>query len=170
MAPLALILAAGAGLSSCSWFHGTYDDGKCPVVAIPDDLARVSHFQGQGTDFANLTVAARLSDIKGGCTFDKDGVSLDMTVSLVAQSGPAMTDRNADFAYFVAILDPAGKIVAKRVFPAPIAFPEGQTRRGSIETIDERIPLKDYHEAGNYRVEIGFQLSEEELSFNRGGH
>jgi len=170
VAPLALMLATGAALSGCSWFSGKYDDAKCPVVAIPDDLARVSHFQGQGTDFANLAVSARLSDIKGGCDFNKEGVTVDMSVSLVAQAGPAMTDRNADFAYFVAILDPTGTIVAKKVFPAPVAFPEGQQRRGSIETITQHIPLKDYHQAAKYRVEVGFQLSQEELSYNRGGH
>ena len=170
MAPLALILAAGSTIAGCSWFKGDYADAKCPVVAIPDDLAHVSHFQGQGTDFANLAVSARLSDLKGGCTFDKDGVTVDMTVSLVAQAGPAMTERNADFAYFVAILDPNGAILAKKVFPAPIDFPTGQQRRGSVESITQRIPLADFHKAGNYRVEVGFQLSQEELNYNRGGH
>ncbi|HEV2676587.1 MAG TPA: hypothetical protein VGV37_18825 [Aliidongia sp.] len=170
MAPLALILAVGGALSGCSWFKGTYDDGKCPVVGIPDDLATVSHFRGQGTDFASLAVSARLSDLKGDCSFDKEGITVSMNVSLVAHAGPAMTDRNADFAYFVAILDPAGTIVAKKVFPAPIAFAAGQQSRGSVETIDQRIPLKDYHQAGKYRVEVGFQLSQEELSYNRGGH
>lgn len=170
MAPLALILAVGGALSGCSWFRRDYDDGKCPVVGIPDDLARVSHFQGQGTDFANLAVSARLSDAKGDCTFDKTGINVTMNVSLIAQTGPAMTGQTADFAYFVAILDPDGKIIAKKVFPAPITFADGQKRRGSVETIDQRIPLADYHQAGKYRVEVGFQLSEEELSYNRGGH
>jgi hypothetical protein len=170
MAPLALILAVGSALAGCSWFRGDYDDGKCPVVAIPDDLSHVSHFQGPGTDFANVTVTALLTDIKGGCTFDKGGVTVDMNVSLIARLGPAATDRHADFAYFVAILDPTGKIVAKQLFPAPIDFAEGQSRRGSIESITQRIPLKDYHDAGKYRVDVGFQLSQEELSYNRGGH
>ena len=170
MAPLALILAVGGALSGCSWFRGTYADAKCPVVGIPDDLARVSHFQGQGTDFANLAVQARLSDAQGDCVFDKTGMSVTMNVSLVAQTGPAMTGQTADFAYFVAILDPNGTIIAKKVFPAPITFTEGQKRRGSVETIDQRIPLADFHQGGKYRIEIGFQLSEEELSYNRGGH
>ncbi|HLZ66358.1 MAG TPA: hypothetical protein VKQ29_09010 [Aliidongia sp.] len=170
LAPLALIIAVGGALSGCSWFRGDYDDGKCPVVAIPDDLSHVTQFKGPGTDFANATVTALLTDIKGGCTFDKGGVTVDMNVSLVARLGPAATDRNADFAYFVAILNQDGKIVAKQLFPAPIAFAEGQSRRGSIESITQRIPLQDYHDAGKYRVEVGFQLSQEELTYNRGGH
>ena len=170
VAPLALILAAGGALSGCSWFHGTYSDAKCPVVGIPDDLARVSHFQGQGTDFANLAVSARLTDAKGDCVFDKTGITVTMNVSLIAQAGPAMTGQTADFAYFAAILDPNGKIIAKKVFPAPITFTDGQKRRGSVETIEQRIPLADFHQAAKYRLEVGFQLSEEELSYNRGGH
>jgi hypothetical protein len=172
LAPLALILAVGGALSGCSWFRGEYDDGKCPVVAIPDDLSHVTHFKGQGTDFANVSITGLLSDIKGGCTFDKEGITVDMNVSLIARLGPAAgpDDRNADFAYFVAILNQDGKIVAKQLFPAPIAFPVGQSRRGSVETITQRIPLRDYHDAGKYRVEVGFQLSQEELSYNRGGH
>lgn len=170
VAPLALILAVGGALSGCSWFRSDYDDGKCPVVAIPDDLSHVSHFKGPGTDFANVTVTALLTDIKGGCTFDAGGVSVDMNVSLIARLGPAAVDRHADFAYFVAILNQDGKIVAKQVFPAPIDFTDNQNRRGSLETISQRIPLKDYHDAGKYRVEVGFQLTQEELSYNRGGH
>jgi len=170
LAPLALVLAAGGAVSGCSWLHSDYDDGKCPVVAIPDDLSHVSRFNGPGTDFANMTVSALLTDIKGGCTFDKTGVTVDMTLSLIGKLGPAATERSADFAYFVAILNPSGTIVAKQLFPAPIEFPENQTRRGSVESITQRIPLKDYKQAGNYRIEVGFQLTQEELSHNRGGH
>jgi len=170
VAPLALILVLGGALSGCSWFRGEYDDGKCPVVAIPDDLSHVTHFNGPGTDFANVTVTALLTDATGGCTFDKGGITVDMTVSLIARLGPAAVDRNADFAYFVAILDANDKIVAKQVFPAPIAFAENQNRRGSIESITQRIPLRDYKQAGKYRIEVGFQLTQEELSYNRGGH
>lgn len=170
MAPLALILAVGGALSGCSWFKGDYDDGKCPVVAIPDDLSHVSHFKGAGTDFANVTVTALLTDAKGGCTFDKAGITVDLDVSLIARLGPAAVERTADFAYFVAILDGSGTIVAKQVFPAPITFADNQNRRGSIESISQRIPLRDYKQAGKYRVEVGFQLTQEELMYNRGGH
>jgi len=170
VAPLALILAAGGALSGCSWFHGDYDDDKCPVVAIPDDLSHVSHFKGTGTDFANVTVTALLTDAKGQCNFDPQGVTVEMNVSLIARLGPAAVDRTGDFAYFVAILNQDGTIVAKQVFPAPIAFADNQTRRGSIETITQRIPLKDLKQAGKYRIEIGFQLTQEELEYNRGGH
>jgi len=170
VAPLALILAVGGALSGCSWFHGDYDDDKCPVVSIPDDLSHVSHFAGAGTDFANVTVTALLTDAKGQCTFDKQGVTVDMNVSLIARLGPAAVDRTGDFAYFVAILNQDDTIVAKQVFPAPIAFADNQTRRGSIETITQRIPLKDLKQAGKYRIEVGFQLTQEELSYNRGGH
>jgi hypothetical protein len=93
-----------------------------------------------------------------------------MNVSLIARLGPAAVDRTADFAYFVAILNQDGTIVAKQVFPAPIAFADNQTRRGSIETITQRIPLKDLKQAGKYRIEVGFQLTQEELEYNRGGH
>jgi hypothetical protein len=170
VAPLALILVLGGAISGCSWFKGKYDDDKCPVVAIPDELGHVSQFKGPGTDFANVTVTALLTDVKGGCTFDDGGVNVDMNVSLIARLGPAAVDRTADFAYFVAILNQDGTIVAKQVFPAPITFADNQSRRGSIESISQRIPLKDPKLAAKYRVEVGFQLTQEELSYNRGGH
>lgn len=171
VAPLALILAGAGALSGCSWFRGDYDDGVCPVVAIPDDLSHVTQFQGGGTDFANVAVTGRLTDAKGDCTFDKDGISVSMKVTLVAQRGPAgSTVPNADFAYFIAILNQDGKITAKKLFPSPVTFADNQQRAGSVESIDERIPLRDYHLAGKYRIEIGFQLTQEELSYNRGGH
>jgi hypothetical protein len=170
VAPLALILAVGGALSGCSWLRGDYDDGKCPVVGIPDELSHVSHFKGSGTDFANVTVTALLTDAKGSCTFDKEGVTVEMNVSLIARLGPSAVERTADFAYFVAILNPDGKIVAKQVFPAPITFADNQSRKGSIETITQRIPMKDYKQAGNYHIDVGFQLTQEELSYNRGGH
>ena len=170
VASFALVLAVGGALSGCSWFKGKYDDDKCPVVSIPDDLARVTHYQGQGTTFANVAVSAQLSDAQGTCTFQEDGITVDMTVSVLASLGPAATDRTGDFAYFVAILDPSDKIIAKKIFPSPIDFPPGQTRRGSVETISQHIPLSDAKLAGKYKIEVGFQLSQEELSYNRGGH
>jgi hypothetical protein len=162
----ALILGA-LSLSSCNSLGLSYTDVKCPSADVTGQLGTVSRFRGEGGNFADLAFHATLNDVKGRCDVDDEGVTVDVAVTVLAEIGPAASSRSADFPYFVAIIGPNNRVVAKRVFDNPLNFPEGQRRAGATDHFSERIPLKDPHNASDYHIFVGFQLTQDEVAYNR---
>jgi hypothetical protein len=154
-------------LAGCNSLHLSYTDVKCPSTDITGQLGSVSRFRGEGGNFADLTYHASLTGLKGECDLDDDGVTITMTVTVLAEIGPAAALRTADFPYFVAIVGTNNRIVAKRQFDDTLTFPANQRRAGATDTITQRIPLKDPHNASDLHVFVGFQLTREELEYNR---
>jgi hypothetical protein len=57
--------------------------------------------------------------------------------------------------------------VAKQTLTDTMSFAGNQTRTGATDSLSETIPLANPREAANYHVFVGFQLTPEELAFNR---
>ncbi len=178
LAPLILTTAfLSVSLGGCSWFHhkGKADSAKteapatptCPLTGIVPQLAQASQFDGAATGYSNVTYTASLSALTSHCAMNKQGVTIDATLKLTLQQGPKGKGGTFDFPYFVAILDPAGTIVAKSIFSSPLSPNERQPRIGSKEAIHEFIPLADPMASGSYSVVIGFQLDDRQIAFNR---
>jgi hypothetical protein len=163
------LLSLTVGLSGCaSWFH--HDPGanaSCPHASVVPDLGQLTRFQGTDTRFNDQTYKASLVGLGGSCTFTETSVSVNATVKILAERGPAGGDGTQDFPYFVAIQGPDGDIVAKTNFSAPLDFAHGQNRSGSAETLNEVIPLASPDKAVGYRILIGFQLSPTERAYNQ---
>ena len=71
--------------------------------------------------------------MKSDCAVDSGGVTVNVTVTTLAELGPAATGRTVDFPYFVAVTDGHDKVVAKRVFANGITFqiqPRSGRRQG----------------------------------------
>jgi hypothetical protein len=161
------ILSLSTALSGCSLIEGKYADVKCPQAGILGQLSAVSRFDGHGTAFSNLGYRASLGDLTSECKVNNEGVTVNVTVSTLAEIGPAASGRSAEFPYFIAVTDENDKIVAKRVLPNEITFKSNQSRAGARDTDNERIPIPDPKDAAKYHVVIGFQLTPDELAYNR---
>lgn len=166
----AVLLGTGLALGGCSLFAGDYDNVKCPAVGVVGGIGSVSRFDGQGTRFTDLAYRASLSETHSECSVDKDGVTVSVTVSTLAELGPAAASRTVDFPYFVAITDTHDKVIAKQVFANNVTFKPDRNRTGSRDTLSQRIPLANPREADRYHVILGFQLTEDELAYNRTQH
>jgi|SRR4051794_13981707 hypothetical protein len=165
-------LALVALLSGCSLFEKK-DERACPRIEIVRDLSRLVKFRnGAGRDLNDVLYTARFDDVKTKCGYDKTGVSIDMTVSLVGERGRAgLTLPNVDVIYFVAITDRNQNIVAKRTFTSQFTFPE-KGMAGIDDELTQRIPLEPTTPATDHTLILGFQLTPEEIDFNaknRGG-
>jgi hypothetical protein len=153
-------------LSGCSLFSKK-DARACPHVEIVSDLSRVVKFgNGPGRDLSDVVYSARIDDVKSNCTYDGTGVTVEMTVSLLGERGRAgLALPTSDVSYFVAIIDRAQNIIAKRVFTSTFTFPD----KGLASINDEfvqRIPLAPTAPGSDHTVILGFQLSREEIDFN----
>jgi hypothetical protein len=166
---LSLMLAATGltALAGCSFFKDAPGkDAACPSVGIVPELARLSRFQGTDSNFNTLTYRASLDGVKGNCTFTDTSVTVNASVTLLAERGPLGVNGVQNFDYFVAVTDDAGNVLSKSNFPAPLTFAPGQARAGSSEGPQVMIPIPNPGKAVLYHVLIGFQLSAEERAYN----
>jgi hypothetical protein len=168
----ALLLAcAGLALSACSSGE-TATAAICPRAGIvPDANVLVLFRDGPGRDLTDVVAQAQIVDVAVTCEYSAarrpPGVTLDLQVAIAAERGPADRSRRAALPYFVAILDGDQNIVAKEYFTAPFEFPDNRTRVGRVDELEPRIPLRSNFDGPAYRVMIGFQLSPDQLAWNR---
>ncbi len=144
------------------------DPRACPRVAILQDAATVTVFTEPGAlDLTDVLARGALSNIRGGCEYFDDEVEIDFDVTLSAERGPALEASQFSFDYFVTILTPEGAVYAKEVFRTPVAFPSGVFRAGSLESLSQTIPLESGADARGFSILIGFQLTEDQVEYNR---
>ena len=89
------------------------------------------------------------------------------SIEVIAAMGPAANERVGQFSFFVALTDPSENILAKEVFASPLEFRADQRRAGVIEQIEQRFALKSGERAAQYAILVGFQLTKDQLDFNR---
>jgi hypothetical protein len=170
---LPLLVVTASILASCSWLG--MDDEKdeistqlCPAASILGNAERVAQFkQGSGRDLIDVMFQAEIGKLNMTCRYLKGRVVSDISFELIAERGPAARTRHGDFDYFVAISDARGRVLAKETFRSRIAFAENRRRAGILEEIEQSIPLRKDEDGGGYEILVGFQLSEEQLQFNR---
>jgi hypothetical protein len=142
---------------------------KCPTVAFLNEVDQIRAFrEGAGTDLSDVIYEAQFGKLAAVCDFGRRAVEIDTSFEIIATRGPADSDRSAPIKFFVAIMDPAGEVVAKEIYDAPIPFADNRRRVGRREQVEPLIPYPSERTAiKDYKVFIGFQLTEEQLRYNR---
>ena len=160
--PLLPVVAAVALLSACN-----RTPPACPRASIISDGATVTKFrEGTGRDLTDVVAQGEIVDVAVECDYDRRGVDVALQVAIAAQRGPADRTRVAEFDYFVAVADSQRNILAKEVFRVRFQF-QNQARTGTIEEIEPRIPLKSRADGVEYQIIVGFQLTPDEIDWNR---
>jgi hypothetical protein len=163
-------LAALAGCTSSTQQAAVTIPGGCPQVLVVGETSNVTKFQtGAGRDPTDVVLQARIADFQGSCALNARSRRLDVDLKLQVEAiqGPANRDRRGVYDYFVAIADPTDAILAKKVFPAEVAFATGTARLDMVEELTQTIPLRANEVGADYRIYVGFQLSDAELAYNR---
>ena len=159
-----LTIALVAGLGACS----TAPELPCPRVNVLADAATVTKFRDSpGRDLTDVTAEGEIADTLAECRYDRQAVNVDLQIAIAAQRGPADRNRAAEFDYFVAITDPQQNILAKEVFRVRLPFDDNRGRVGQVEEIEQRIPLASLSRGPDYQILVGFQLTPEEIEWNR---
>ena len=152
-------------------------DPVCPDLRIDRDTAHMTVFNGNGQDLTDALFEAQLVDIVGDCAYDEadDGpggvINVEFNVMFAIDRGPAMEGRDGHFTYFVALPDFYPSPQAKQTLPVDFRFPENNSP--TVHVRDELIRLSipvDSPQAGEKTpVYVGFQLTHEQLEYNRAG-
>ncbi len=139
------------------------------MVSFIDGLDKVTVFGEQGgADLANVLYSAEVTQLAAVCTFKRNGAEVAAEFLLIADRGLGDRERIARPTYFVAITDPEGNVMAKEIFEAAIPFNDNRRRVGRKEEIEPFIPYQGPDgDFTGYRVLIGFQLTPEQVDFNK---
>lgn len=143
----------------------------CPEIRIDSNTAQLTYFAPStaGRGLSDIGYRAEIVSFAGTCEFDDDGVEAVMDIDLMVTGGPDMEPGPVDLYYFVAIPrffpEPAGKQIFKRSH----TLRPGGARRERLTESNVRIfiPLEDRLTAAGYDIYIGFQLTDEQLAYNR---
>lgn len=150
----------------------TQSASGCPTVRIVQDLNQVHQFvDGENPDPAQAVSSIRMTNVQDQCAVVKGNMVIDMTLAFEGQVGPKARAKSGDkpgfaYPYFIAITNNQGSIIAKEVFAVTLAYESGRDIETHVEQVRQMIPVAGMDQE-NYKVLIGFQLSEQELAFNR---
>ena len=188
-----LLLIIGFTLNACQSIKATMDEVKnfsfsnmadheekrsaelispCPTVKIVDELSSLSEFQGGVMEEPMLISRVNLTQAESACDFKNDHVAIDLKLAFEGMLGPKAKIQNTDkpffsYPFFVAVTDDDNEVLAKEVFAASITYDRDEQIHMYFEKLRQLIPIESEVEARSYTVLIGFQLSPDQLSYNR---
>lgn len=148
-------------------------DGNCPQIEVVGELSMLYEFETPNTTAQDsLISASRIADAQSTCKYGERSVTVDLRLAFDNALGPKGRIASSDkpfFSqpYFVAVTSGAGKILAKEIFAASFSYDGTQSARTYQETLRQIIPADSRAEGGRYKVMVGFQLTKDQLEYNR---
>jgi hypothetical protein len=170
----ALFALCGAlcGLSALSACKSADPDSfapECVPVGILAAAADSSSFAGPSHDLSTLVTQASIAAVNGSCSDAEQGRALHTRMSVVisVMRGPAATTRDLTIPYFVAVLH-GSDIVAKHDRTIEAHFPPNADRLAlKSDPLELDLPISRRMRSDTYRLEVGLQLTPEQLAYNR---
>ena len=147
--------------------------GPCPLMGVLYDNARVVDFAVAGQErYANIEFTGEMQGVRGLCRYvDADPITMSVDIDMSFGRGPAATSDRQTYRYWVAVTRRGVAPIEKAYFDVDVRFPRDEavvTHRETIERIV--IPRATPDLSGeNFEILIGFELTPEQLQFNRDG-
>lgn len=139
---------------------------RCPAFAVLGGTGSLTQFAGEGREASDMFLEANIADLSLDCDQDDDVIS-SLSFTVAGVRGPAMGEEaEVVLPYFVAVLRDNGLVVAKEIYETRLYFAPGAQRASVREEIRQRLPTIEQARRYDYEILVGFQLSQEELSYN----
>ncbi|WP_428394602.1 hypothetical protein [Lichenicoccus sp.] len=162
-------IALLATLSACGPDDPNAFAPDCVPVGILGPAADLSSFAGPSRDLDTLVTRASIAGVNGACSNAEQGRALatQVNVTIGVMRGPAATVRHITIPYFVAVLH-GNDIVAKHLLSIEADFPPNVDRLALRSApLDLTLPISRRMSSASYRLEVGLQLTPEQLAYNR---
>lgn len=176
---LAVAVLAAASVAGCQSVRDRLGDpepnpGPCPNALALYDAHRLVEVSGEEVVFANVGFTAEILDVESRCRYtnsDASPIDMEMGVRMAFGRGPAAVGDSHTYQVFVAVTGLDSFVIEKQVFPVTVEFAPGEDRVERVEIFDPvLIPRAEPDTSGvNFEVLVGFELTEEQLAFNRTG-
>ncbi len=155
-------------LSGCGIFSAAKPPLPCPKVFLTENTSHLTRFRpGKGRDITDIAFQADMPGYTGSCSYDEKKLTVDLNVAFDVRRGPADQTRKVAFQYFVAIPKLFPSPTGKRIFDVGFAFQPNQGRTRFNDEIEIDLPLAKQTDGPSYEIYLGFQLTPEELAYNR---
>lgn len=146
----------------------------CPDYRIPADAASLVKFRpGPGRDLTDVEYQGQIVNVRLACLHHiKDNgtgkVDVQVTPLLSVQPGPANKNKQIDLPYFIAVTDTKNNILFRQGLTQKVAFSATNARQVlNIDTSTLVIPLAKGQQGQDFVVYVGFELSHDQLDYNR---
>ncbi|HUZ64879.1 MAG TPA: hypothetical protein VMU82_14335 [Acetobacteraceae bacterium] len=165
---IVLTLAPALALAGCGSGTGQVFAPSCARPAILAQASDLTRFSPAGHDVTDMVLDAKIEAINGKCA-PASHHTLDTTVrvALSVTRGPASRARHADIPYFVAVTR-GGTILDKEILTQRVTF-SGNSDQANVtgKKLRLRLPIPPGVHGSDYRLLVGFQLTQAELAYNR---
>jgi hypothetical protein len=159
------VFALAALLAGC-FGGGPAEELTCPAAGPAPDLDAVAIFPpGAPADAANIQAAGKIFSVSRQCEKEKGGILINAVISINAVRLAPQVQR-AEYVYFVAVVDSARNILNEQRFTLGAQF-SSQDFRQYVEQISVHLPLAHVSSGDGYAIIVGFQLTPDQLDFNR---
>ncbi len=146
---------------------------ECPQIEIVDDLSSLSDFSSpKSPSRKNLISRIDIKSAESTCKLASKSAIIDLKVIFQGTLGPKGRNDKAEkpffsYPFFIVVTTPTGKILAKEIFAASMTFAAGANQHTYFEQLRQIIPINSKEQAYRYRVLIGFQVTPDQLEYNR---
>lgn len=141
----------------------------CPPVKILPEASDYFVFTKNGTDYQTLVAKATMTDLEGDCTkpHDKQSFVIRLAIHMKITSGPANPSKNLLFPWFIAVMH-GRRLVSKHIFYHMVTLDNAALPRETTTNITNvTLPAPLRNRMTPYKFLIGFQLSAQQLFYNR---
>ncbi len=158
--------AAAAGAAACASGGDKEVRAGCPTVGILAETDRIVKRAPGRAD--GLLYEAQMQAADLDCDIDDDQIALDIDVTMTATAGAAARSQPYGMPIFVAVVSD-GRMLGKTIYSARADF-------GTARSVEVRhavrglmIQRPSAQTAGGYEILVGFDLTPDELTYNRTG-
>ncbi|MEM9469804.1 MAG: hypothetical protein AAF988_06545 [Pseudomonadota bacterium] len=147
-------------------------DADCPQINVLSNRSAISEFEDPANPRSEAKISsAKITRVQPRCLKNAQMVSVALNINIAAEVGPKGRLRETDkpffsFPYYVVVKDSNGRELAREVFSATVSFEAGESNKSITETIEQNLPLDASGMLGNFVMEVGFELTEQQLSYN----
>lgn len=147
--------------------------GPCPLMGVLYESSRLVQFQEADVQrYANIAFTGEMAGVRGLCRYvDDDPITMAIDIDMSFGRGPAATQSERTYRYWVAVTRRGRAPIAKEYFDVNVRFPRGESVVSRTERIENIvIPRANAEVSGeNFEILVGFELTPEQLQFNRDG-
>ena len=141
----------------------------CPRIGALYDASQITVFgPGAGRDISNVAYDGEIGRVRGECDNDGSAAEVEIKFDLDLRAGPQGRTGEQTFQYFVAVTELNQRVLNKQVYNFTAEFKPGEPRVYETKEVKKiRIPYQRLGRADLYEVLVGWELSPEQLAYNR---
>lgn len=148
------------------------NEGPCPLMGVLYDASRVVELKDNKEAFGNVGFTGEMRGVRGLCRYvGSDPITMNLTIDMALGRGPAASGDKHTYRYWVAVARRDVAPIFKQYYDVDVSFPGSADRVNvSQEVKTITIPRATATTSGvNFEILVGFDLTPEQLKFNRDG-